>query len=61
MDVIRAQQIVDSPDQIPVYYQNKQIWIQRVDQEEKKAHIHPLKEEGSQQSVPVSELSERMQ
>ncbi|SHS24110.1 Small, acid-soluble spore protein H [Mycobacteroides abscessus subsp. abscessus] len=59
MDSQRAQEISSSSAMSNVTYNEKQIYIEHVDQEKGMATIHPLDEPNKKQTVSVTSLIEQ--
>ncbi|MCX8047501.1 MAG: small acid-soluble spore protein H [Anoxybacillus gonensis] len=58
MNIIRAQQIAQSPDMKDVTYNGKSVYIEHVDAQTEMATIHFLDDPEKQQRVPVTQLEE---
>ncbi|SDC89421.1 small acid-soluble spore protein H (minor) [Melghirimyces thermohalophilus] len=58
MNVMRAMQIVDSPEEIEVRHNNVPVWIQHVNEAEETARVYTRAQPDDEQSVPVEELQE---
>lgn len=58
MDANRAQQILKSPDHIPVEHQGDPVWIEQVDTVSESATVHKIENPMERKTVPVTELKE---
>ncbi|MRG86326.1 H-type small acid-soluble spore protein [Salinibacillus xinjiangensis] len=58
MDTQRAQQIIDSPDQINVSYNGTPIYIEKVLEDANMARIYPLDSPDREEDVPLERLVE---
>ncbi|MCF6138399.1 H-type small acid-soluble spore protein [Pseudalkalibacillus berkeleyi] len=58
MNVGRAKQILDSPEEIAVHYKGDPVWIQRVDEAGNTARIYPQREPENEMTVNVTMLEE---
>lgn len=58
MNVIRAKQIVESPEEISVHHFGTPVWIQHVDEKMETARIYPLAETEDERTVSIAELEE---
>ncbi|MBA2875523.1 H-type small acid-soluble spore protein [Thermaerobacillus caldiproteolyticus] len=59
MEVMRAKQIAETGEIIPVMYEGKQVFIQHVDEERKMARIYLKERSEEEMEVPVRLLQER--
>jgi small acid-soluble spore protein H (minor) len=58
MNVTRANQIVESPKEIEVHYEDTPVWIQHVNNEEETARVYTREAPDDEMVVPVQELRE---
>ncbi|GGG21466.1 H-type small acid-soluble spore protein [Paenibacillus abyssi] len=58
MDAMRAQQIVQSEDTIPVHLEGQSVWIEKVDTTNGMAAVHLEDNPNHKQTVPVDRLQE---
>ncbi|MGI6318990.1 MAG: H-type small acid-soluble spore protein [Firmicutes bacterium] len=58
MDVLRAQEIANSPVMVNVTYNGDLVYIEHVDREKQIATIHSLSNPNIKQSVSVTNLQE---
>lgn len=59
MDVNRAQQIVNSPNEIEVMYNGNSIWIEHVNENESTARVHKRENPDTEMTVQVQDLVEQ--
>lgn len=59
MDVFRAKQIIESPEEIEVLYEGVPVWIQSVDREAETARVYTADEPDREREVPVRLLEEK--
>ncbi|MFC4078199.1 H-type small acid-soluble spore protein [Salinithrix halophila] len=59
MDILRARQILESPEKVEVHYREVPIWIQNVNDETETARIYTDDEPDRELVVSVQELHER--
>ncbi|MGI6328836.1 MAG: H-type small acid-soluble spore protein [Dethiobacteria bacterium] len=59
MDVLRAQEIANSPVMVNVTYNGDLVYIEHVDREKQTATIHSLNNPNIKQSVFVTNLQEQ--
>lgn len=58
MNVARAKEILESPEEIIVHYQGEPVWIQHVDEQQGTARIYTRDNPEQEQTVSVNELRE---
>jgi small acid-soluble spore protein H (minor) len=58
MDVNRAKQIIDSPKEIIVHYNDTPVWLQSVDDQAQVARVYTRENPDDEKQVPVKELME---
>lgn len=59
MDAERAQEIIESADEIEVMYDGESVWLDSIDFETKMAVVHTLWSPDEEIEVPVAELQEQ--
>lgn len=58
MNVARAKEILNSPEEIVVHYQGEPVWIQQVDEKEGTARVYKKSNPEQEETVSVAELRE---
>lgn len=58
MNVGRAKQIIDSPEEIIVHYLGVPVWIQNVDEHQETARVYTRENPEDEKTVDVEELKE---
>ncbi|WP_202081491.1 H-type small acid-soluble spore protein [Caldalkalibacillus salinus] len=58
MNIGRAKQIVEAPEEIEVRYQGTPVWIQNLNEGEETARVYTREEPDDEQVVPVGQLVE---
>lgn len=58
MDLQRAKEIINSPDNIQVLYQDKSIWIESLNEEEQTAMVTTDAQFKEKMTVPIGQLEE---
>ncbi|OYD09810.1 H-type small acid-soluble spore protein [Paludifilum halophilum] len=58
MDILRAKQILESPNKVDVRYEGVPIWIQNVDEEGETARVYTSANPDDEKVVPVRQLEE---
>lgn len=58
MDIGRAKQIVESPDEIKVLFQGTPVWIQNLDENDQTARVYTRENPDNEKTVSVGELTE---
>lgn len=58
MNVGRAKQIIESPEEIIVHYQGEPVWIQHVDEKQETAQVYTRENPDEELTVSVAELKE---
>ncbi|MGO4888389.1 H-type small acid-soluble spore protein [Anaerobacillus sp. MEB173] len=59
MDIMRAQQIIESPEEIIVRYNGTPVWIQNVDDKSETARVYTREKPDDEMTVPIHELVEQ--
>jgi len=59
MNVARAKEIAESGEIVPVFYEETQVVIQRVDEKNETARIYPKDHPEYEQEVPLRMLHEK--
>lgn len=58
MNIGRARQIVESPNDIEVHFQGVPIWIQHLNEDTETARVYVCADPEDEQEVPVAQLTE---
>lgn len=58
VDINRAQEIIDSSEQIDVRWNGESVWIDSVDPNRETVHVHAENDPSDHKSVPVNQLTE---
>ncbi|SDW54491.1 small acid-soluble spore protein H (minor) [Marininema mesophilum] len=58
MDIQRAKQIIESPKEIEVRYQNTPVWIQNINESAQTARVYTGDQPDREMEVSVRELTE---
>jgi len=61
MNVVRAQQIIQSVEKITVTYNGSPVWIDEVDGQTMTARVHPENQPGQSMTVALDQLNEQEQ
>jgi small acid-soluble spore protein H (minor) len=59
MNIGRAKQIVESPDEIEVHHQGTPVWIQNLNEAEATARVYTREQPDNEKVVSVGELEEK--
>ncbi|RSK28242.1 H-type small acid-soluble spore protein [Bacillus sp. HMF5848] len=59
MEMQRAKQIVEAGEMANVYYNDEEVYIQHIDEQNEMARIFPLQNKDNEQDVPVRNLTEK--
>ncbi|PTX52192.1 small acid-soluble spore protein H (minor) [Melghirimyces profundicolus] len=58
MNILRARQIVESPQEIEVHHNGVPVWIQNLDESRETARVYTRNQPDDEKTVPVEELRE---
>ena len=58
MDIERAKQLLNSPNNIQVFYKDKPIWIESVNEGNKTAAVTVIAQSEEPMNIPVNQLKE---
>jgi small acid-soluble spore protein H (minor) len=61
MDILRANQIIESPNKVEVRYQGVPVWIDSINKETQTARVHTEANPNDEKTVPVRDLKEMTQ
>jgi small acid-soluble spore protein H (minor) len=59
MDINRAKQIIDSPNEVIVHHNGEPVWLQSLDENANVARVYTRDQPDNERQVPVKDLCEQ--